>query len=746
MNMTTNSRNRILRSACSLGLGLTLLNTGVTLAQDQRSAPGGQRAGIIDEVIVTAQKREESIQDVPVSISVVGAEQLQNMHVTQLSDIGSYVPGLQVIDGGTPGQTGLTLRGLAQVGSGQTVGIYLDDAPVGSSSFYARAYAFSLDLLPYDVQRMEVLRGPQGTLYGASAIGGLLKYVTYAPDPNKFELRAGADVFGMADADKRGMGGRFGINAPLIEGKLAVRASYAYQHTPGFIDNFMTGRKDQNEYDQKGGRISLLWQPSDDVSLELSGLWQGIDSENNATQRFTLPPIVPMAGERTNGNLTDEPFHKQVDYYAATLKWNLGWANFTSATTYSDTVTDQVSDATWSYGIVYDLYLGIPVPEAVVPFTLNMRLKKFSEELRLQSNSGGKVEWLLGAFFTDEKNDNFQRLDGYYRDGSSITDMPVLADLALPTKYREYSLFGNLTYKFTDRFDITAGLRWARNDQEFAEIDEPGPLLPGQSVFGESSEDVWTYMFSPRFHVSDDTMVYARVANGYRPGGPNVPLAGAPPMVDSDTVVNYEIGLKSEFLDRRAFIDAAVYYMDWTDIQVGVVNDGISYLANAAKAKSKGVELSAAVMPVDGLRFGVTVAYADSYLTADVPPPGPGLRGDQLPNVPKWSGSLTADYGFALSSDWQGSVGAGYRYTGKRLSAVASDPDVVNTRAYAALDLNASVANERWTVRLFVKNVTDKNVGTVMATMTDAAFSAPQYVYGTVLQPRTIGLGLDFTF
>jgi len=744
MNMTTSSRNRILRNACGLALGLTLLNTGVTQAQDQRPAQGGQRAGIIDEVVVTAQKREESIQDVPVSISVVGGQQLQDMHVTQLNDIAGYVPGMQIVSGGSPGQTGLTLRGLAQVGSGQTVGIYLDDAPVGASSFYARASAFSLDLLPYDVQRMEVLRGPQGTLYGASTIGGLLKYVTYAPDPNKFELRAGADVFGMADADKRGMGGRFGVNAPLIEGKLAVRASYAYQHTPGFIDNFVTGRKDQNEYDQKGGRIALLWQINDDASLELSGLWQGINSDDNATQRSSLPPIVPVGGGRLNGNLTREPFHKQLDYYSATLKWNLGWANFTSASSYSDTVTDQISDASASYGILYNLLVGIP--DAVAPFELNMRLKKFTEELRLQSASEGRVEWLLGAFFTDEKNDNFQRIDGYFPDGSPIAALPILAKLALPTKYREYSLFGDLTYKFTDRFDITAGVRWARNDQEYAEIDEPGPLLPGQSVFSKSSEDVWTYMFSPRFHVTDDTMVYGRVANGYRPGGPNAPLAGAPPTVDSDSVVNYEIGVKSEFLDRRAFIDAAVYYMDWTDIQVAVVNDGISYLANAAKAKSKGVEVSAAVMPVDGLRFGLTVAYADSYLTGDVPPPGPGLKGDPLPNVPKWSGSLSADYAFDLSSDWRGSVGAGYRYTGKRPSAVASDPDVIISDGYGALDLNASVANEHWTVRLFVRNATDKNTESTIATLTDVAFSAPQFVYGTVLQPRTVGLGVDFTF
>lgn len=744
MNITTNFRSRYgaLHGACALSLGLAFLDTGVALAQDQTQ--GAQRAGVIDEIIVTAQKREENLQDVPVSISVVGDEQLQNMHVTQLTDIGAYVPGLQVNSGGSPGQTSLTLRGLAQVGPGQTVGTYLDDAPVGSSSFYARGSIFSLDLLPYDVQRIEVLRGPQGTLYGASTIGGLLKYVTHAPDLNKFQLRAGADVFGIADANKRGVGGRFGFNSPLIDGKLAVRASYAYQHTPGYIDNAARNLKDQNEYDQKGGRIALLWQPSEDVSLELTGLWQSVDSDNNAFQQSSLPPVIrPIDGGRVNANWVDERFNKSVDYYAATFKWNLGWANFTSATSYSDSSTDQVNDATPVYGVFYSLVLGIP--DARVPFALNLRLKKWTEELRLQSGSDGPVEWLVGAFFTDEKSTNFQTANGLFPDGSPIAVLDPLAKLALPTKYREYSGFGDLTYKFTDRFDVTAGVRWARNDQDFREIDEPGPLLPGNNVHGKSSEDVWTYMLSPRLHVSDETMVYARVASGYRPGGPNAPLAGADPTVDSDSVVNYEIGMKSEFFDRRAYVDATVYFMDWTDIQVAVAREGVSFLANAGKAESRGVELSSAVMPLDGLKLGLTLAYADAYLTADVPDPGPGLSGDQLPNVPKWSGSLSADYSFALASDWQGNVGAGYRYTGKRLSSVESDPDVITAKSYGALDLNASLANDHWTVRLFIRNATDKNAEITNALQINA-LRQRQFVYGTVLQPRTIGLGVDFTF
>lgn len=735
--------NTSLRNACASSLGLALLAGAPALAQEQ--AAGGQRAGIIDEIIVTAQKREESLQDVPVSISVVDDQQLQNLHVTQLTDIAAYVPGFQVDSGGSPGQTVLSLRGVAPIGPGQTVGTYIDDTPVGSSSFYARGSVFALDLLPYDIERLEVLRGPQGTLYGASSIGGLLKYVTRSPDLSNFEVRAGAEALSMSDADDLGVGGRVGVNAPLVEGKFAVRASYAYQRTPGYIDNTALGLEDQNEYEQDGGRIALLWQISDAVSLRLSGMWQSVDSDDNATEVSTLPPsLTPIGGGRSNNNVLSQPFTKDLAYYSATLNWDLGWASLLSATSYSDTDTLQIQDGTPTYGIVYDLFAGIPDGKA--PFTLGLGLEKWTQELRLTSNSKGRVEWLVGGFFTDEDSSNTQLVRSYFSDGTTpIPGLDPLADLSLPTTYREYGIFGDFTYKFTDRFDVTVGARWSTNDQKFAQISAGGPLIPAGITPGKSSENVWTYMVSPRFHMSEDTMLYGRVASGYRPGGPNVELAGAPPQVDSDSLVNYEVGLKSEFYEHRAFVDVALFYMDWKDIQLSVARGGVSFLDNAGKAESRGVELSAAVVPVDGLRLGINGAYTDATLTEDVPPPGVGLAGDRLPRIPEWSGSLTADYSFPLRGDWTARVGGGYRYVDERLSAVASDPNAVTADSYSALDLNASLSSERWSVRLYARNVTDERADLSRDLQTDA-LDQPVFVTATPLQPRTIGLALDVTF
>lgn len=697
----------------------------------------------IAEIIVTAQKRAENLQEVPVSISVVGNQQLQDFHVTQLADVAGYVPGFQVDSTGSPGQTLLTLRGVAPVGPGQTVGTYIDETPVGSSSFYARGVQFALDLLPYDIDRLEVLRGPQGTLYGASTMGGLLKYVARAPDLKETEFRAGAEVSSIADADDMGYGGRVAVNAPLVDGKFAVRASYAYQLTPGYIDNPVLGLEDQNEYTQDGGRLAFLWQLSDAASLKLSGVWQSIDTDGNASEVYSLPPdMEPLDGGRTDTNVVPQPFTKDLAYYSATLDWDLGWASFISATSYSDTDTVQVQDGTPIYGIVYDLFAGIP--DGVAPFTLSLGLEKWTQEFRLSSDTEGKVEWLVGAFYTDEDSSNHQVVRSFLPDGTPIAGLDPLADLSLPSTYQEYAFFGDFTYKFTDRFDVTVGARWSKNDQEFAQVSAGGPLVPEGRDPGKSSEDVWTYMVSPRLRVDDDTMIYARVASGYRPGGPNVALANAPTQVDSDSLVNYEVGMKTEFMDRRAYIDVAAFFMDWEDIQLTVSRGGVSFLDNAGTAESKGLELTAALMPSDGLRLGLNAAYTDAQLTEDVPPPGSGLDGDRLPRVPEWSGSLTVDYTFPIGS-LSGRVGGGYRYVDERLSAVESDSDAIPADSYTALDLNAGLSSDRWSLRLFVRNATDED-GVLTSSITNNALNQPQYVSAVPLQPRTIGLSLDVTF
>ncbi|MBY8821906.1 TonB-dependent receptor domain-containing protein [Sphingomonas colocasiae] len=730
-------------------LGVRRTPQGAYLIQGGGAAPGesgaGSAAAEIEsaDIVVTAQKREENLQDVPISISVVGGEKLRQTGASQLTDFGPYVAGLQVDSGGTPGQSTLSLRGIAPIGASTTVGTYLDDAPVGSSSLYARSPSFTLDLLPYDIERVEILRGPQGTLYGASSIGGLLKYVTIAPDLDDFSGKAGAEIFGIRHGEDMGYAGQARVNIPLVPGKLGLAASYAYRKSPGYVDNVQTGKRDVNDYRQEGARISLLWQATEDFSVRLSGLWQTIDAADTARIIEDLATGARIGDGMSSFYYLEQPFRKKLHYYAATLDYDLGFAQLTSASTYSRTRTMQVQDVSRIYGAVFPLF-GAP-DAGLSPATLNLDLKKVTQEVRLTSPSRGRFEWQLGLFYTYEKSGNDQLVNAYDFGGAPIAGLDPFVVGSLPSTYREYAVFGNATYRFSDRFDVTGGLRWAKNRQRFSQISA-GFLLPPGEVPGRSSEDVVTYSVSPRFHVGDDSMIYARVASGYRPGGPNLTLPGVPPMVGSDSLVNYELGFKSMLFDRRVTIDLAAFYMDWKDIQIGVVVNGASALANAGSARSQGVEAAITWQPVEGLRLGASGAYTDARLAADMPAGTGGLDGDRLPSIPKWSGSLTADYSTAVTDTVGIRLGAGLRHTGNRLSDVASSPLTLPIRSYSALDLNAALTiDDRWTVRAYARNVTDSG-GAVSRGLSTDAFGQPSHILVVPTQPRTIGLAVDLAF
>jgi len=695
------------------------------------------------EIIVTAQKRTENLQDVPISISVLSGENLQQSGAVQLVDFGAYTPGLQVDSTGTPGQSTISLRGVAPVGPSQTVGTYLDDAPVGSSSLYARSAVFALDLLPYDIQRIEILRGPQGTLYGASSIGGLLKYVTVTPSLDGFSGKVGGEVFTIDHANDVGYAVQGMVNAALVPGKLGISASYAYRDTPGYVDNIQTGKKDQNGYWQEGARVSLLWQPDEALSVRLSGMWQTIDADGNANVVEDLVTDERIGDGLSNWNYLDEKFRKKIQYYASTIDYDFDFATLTSATTYSRMKTLQIQDASRLYGTLFPLF-GLPEP-GLSPFTLRLNLKKWTQEVRLTSPSSGNFEWMVGGFYTYENSDNKQLANSYFMDGTSIPGLDPLAVAELPSKYREYAVFGNVTYRFSDAFDITGGLRWARNKQRFRQISE-GAIIPTANDPGRSSESVLTYSLSPQFHVNDDTMLYARVASGYRPGGPNVTLPGVEPTVGSDSLVNYEVGLKSILFDRTLTLDLAAFYMDWKDIQLSVDFNGVSGLANAGSARSQGLEASLQWRPVPGLALGATGAYTDAKLTSDTPPSVGGFDGDRLPRIPKWSGSLTADYTFNIDETASLRIGGGLRHTGRRLSAVESDPNAVWAKSYTALDLNAALTlDESITIRAYARNVTDKQAAITRDMLTDG-LGIPYAIGVTPLQPRTIGVALDLSF
>ena len=726
---------------------MLLASAAATLAASAGAARAQELAAEADEIIVTAQKRAENVQDVPASVSVVGAARLESFHSTQLTDIAASVAGVQIDSGGTPGQTIISLRGVAPIGPGQTVGTYLDDTPVGSSSLYTRAGEFTLDLLPYDIDRIEVLRGPQGTLYGASSIGGLLKYATKPVDLEDFGARAGADLFDVAHGGGTGWAARGAVNVPLVAGKLGLTASYGYQHTPGYIDNIVTGEKDQNDFSQQAGRVALRWEATPDISVRLSAIYQKIDSDDNATTLLFDTPAQDAVAGYANNNLVDQPFRKEFQYYSATADWNLGFATLTSATSYSETETTQVQDGSGDFAVLFPIF-GAEVGKS--PFRLDLDLTKWTQEVRLTSPTGGTLEWLIGGFYTHEKSNNEQTARAQTMDGAPIPGIDPFAVVRLPSTYEEYAAFGNVTLRLSDWFDVSLGLRYAHNAQDYTQISF-GPLfqlLGGDQLNpGDSSESVFTYSVSPRFHLSEDVMVYGRVATGYRPGGPNAILTGfEKPEVSSDRLTNFEIGLKSEFLDRRALINVALFYMDWKDIQITVLCPGVSgcsYLDNAGTASSQGVELTMALRPTAGLSVGFNAAYTDAKLTDDAPTVF-GVDGDVLPRIPKWSASVTAEYSAPLAGDWIAGVGGAVRFVDDRVTAFSLSPTRRRIEGHTAVDANASVSNERLTFRLFAKNLFDSKG--LQSVIPNSDISGTPYLAGTRLQPRTVGLAADIRF
>ncbi len=764
-------RRHSLTSAITITLALGL--AGPALAQqaapaDAQAAPTAQE---LDVVTVTANKRTENIREVATAVTKLSGDQLENINATQMSDYANYVPGLQVQDSGSPGKTQVSMRGIAAMSPGSTVGTYVDEAPIGSNSLYQQATLFNLDLLPYDIDSVEVLRGPQGTLYGAGAMGGLIKYVMKKPDTTQNEFRIGMGIADTQGADGASFNYRVGGNLVLAQDEVALRASFASNEPNGYVDNLVNGREDINDASQSNGRASILFK-TDKASVQFALMKQKIDSPNNSTIALDPTTHDDIYG-LSNFVGVDEVFKKDIENYALTVDYDLGWANLVSATSYSDISTSITNDLTYSYGD-YPLLFGLPSGSAYI--TQDLRLTQFTQEVRLSSKADAPFEWLLGGFYDDERGDNHQFVGLNQFDGSPLpapfdSIVGVLGDLYLPSTYEETAVFGNAAYKFNDWFKLGAGVRWSRNKQEFTQDAVAGLLAPIGTEFNTSEEDVTTWSITPQFQVSEDVMVYGKVSTGYQPGGPNVVINGLPPQVDSSTLTSYEIGMKSAFADNRVLLDVAAYQIKWEDIQVASLVNGVSGLVNGGEATSNGLEVSANFRPIDGLTLGVNAAYNDANIDEDFPlitVPGAtggqsfintGLKGDRMPYVPDVTWSATADYYLPLTGDWGMNVGGGYRYVDDRITETTfRQVDVggavegttitrgLDIDSYQALDLYLSVSNANWSIRGYMKNAFDERAYSTMANVTSPVTGLTHHTSATPIMPRTFGIEVDYRF
>ena len=701
----------------------------------------------LEEVVVTAQKRSERLIDVPLSVSVLSSTALANLGATQLRDYANTVPGLTFTSTGV-GQSTLSLRGVTTgVPIGATVGVYVDDVPYGSSGPFAYGAQLALDVGLFDLDRIEILRGPQGTLYGSSTMGGLLKYVSKQPDSNELDLGL---TSGFSSTNDGGLNykGAIVANVPIVTGQAALRASAFYSRDGGYVDNDTLGLHDVNRSRVYGSRLDLLLKPLDALTIRLDGYLQDIFREGTAAVDYTLTGL-PVAGELTQRRPFSEPFEQQFRLASATVNYNFGVAELTSITSYQTARTLLFHDLSGSYVPLLELYgfgtyTGVGLPE-------NLTTNKLTQEVRLASGAAGSLQWLLGGYYTHESSQNNQVFD--LLDAAGQPAPNDLFTYSTPTTYEERAGFADLTYRLTSRFDVSGGIRYARDEQKYTQIGS-GALV-GSEPARSSTENVVTYLANARYHFDDYATGYVRFATGYRPGGPNfvaadplTHLPAGPSTYKADNLKSYEAGFKTQAPGGLWGIDIATYYIKWSDIQVATSRGGFSVIVNAPDgATIRGAELNVTAHPVPNVLLNGAFAYQDARLSgADVDLGA--RRGERLPDVPRVSAALNADYAIPLPRFHPG-IGATLRYVSDRWSSFDNSQLYPQYRlpAYGVVDLRSSLAldvttGHPVTLQLFVHNLLDKR-GQLSAF---GYYSAPGTTAVTLLQPRTIGINASTEF
>ncbi|GMU69906.1 MAG: TonB-dependent receptor [Steroidobacteraceae bacterium] len=670
----------------------------------------------LEEVVVTAQKRSESLQDVPFSVVAVTSENMQRSGSSNIVDLARNVPGLAITDLG-PGQSQVAIRGISagqvvrdQAGVKESVGIYLDESPISVA-------LFTPDLDLFDLERFEVLRGPQGTLFGAGSSSGTVRYITAQP---KLGTMEGALQLGGHEGTDSDFGGsiKAAVNLPLGD-KVALRATGYYDELAGFIDSYYPGRgvrRDVNGGEKTGGRLALLFAPNDSLRITPRLVYQKLETDGfprvdvysilGNPYTTSEPPVDP--GERGQVTQLREGLDDDFTLADLTIDYDFGGATLTSVSSYTDREVKVTRDASQLTGsVTFDLTFGQPsgyFPEEVrldSPLIDTTKLEAFSQELRLASNGDGQFRWLIGGFYQQVDRTYGQdlptpgydailtrRFDATSADFNAPPDTPYFSHLTYD--FKQFALFGEGTWRFNDQWSLTGGLRYYDFDEDrlltfagvFADMgytDEPG----------STSSDG----FSPRailaFRPNDDVLVTAQYSRGFRLGGINDPLNvtlcqgndidvyGGHPTWDDEKTQNYELGLKTTLADGRVQFNAAAFYTDIDGLQV-IADAGScsSRIILNAQARSVGGEIELFARPNEHWDFGVSATYANSEITKSqtdtVGNPIAGIRkGNRLPTAPEFQAAASATYSWAWSTTLDSYVTFTFQHVGSSYTQLA---------------------------------------------------------------------------
>jgi iron complex outermembrane receptor protein len=709
------------------------ISAGLMAASSIAASDSSNQGSPLEEIVVTAQKREQRLQDVPVPVTAIDTQALVQTDQVSIKNFYTSVPGLDFSQGQW-GEPRIFIRGIvSNPYANPTTGILVDDVPYGLSVNQNGGGAPDID--PGDLARIEVLRGPQGTLYGSDSMGGLIKYVTIDPSTEALSGRlevGGQKIQGGSDL---GYDVRGSVNVPVTD-TLAVRASAFTRTDPGYLDNVLTGRNDVNRNDVDGGRLAALWKPSDDLSVKVNALLQDARAQGAGFEQPELgdlkQSVLPPGGQ----------YDRLTQAYSGIVNAKVGTVDLVSLTGYNIDSFKSYLDLSPLFGGLNPIFFpGAGGTGAL--YNIDQHTRKFSEELRASTQLGSHVDLLVGAFFTDERNLTNENL---YAVNPSLQNVGTyFYPFFPPFTYREAAIFADLTFHVTDQFDVQVGGRQSQIRESQPAFADTGALASPPTAAVSSTQSPFTYLVTPEFRFTPDLMLYARIASGFRPGGFNPASLGVNlPSYQPDRTYNYELGLKGDVLDHKVTLDASVYYIEWKGIQLLALNPttNISYYVNGSNAKSEGIELSVDIRPLTGLTISSWVTLSDAELTDSLPAGGGvyGNTGDPLPYSARFSGNLSVEQRFPLSSKFDGVVAASARYVGERFSAFAADSTTprLEMPAYAEFGLRFGVVAGSWNFNGYMNNLANRRG------ITDVYTYVPGAVF--VIQPRTVGLNVTKNF
>lgn len=651
-----------------------------------------------EAITVTAPKREELLQRVPMSIDAITTQEIDSRGATEFSDVAREIPSVTVVDRG-PTQTQIVLRGISPIVGASTVGYNVDGLSL-SANFNQP------DVSMFDVERVEVLRGPQGTLYGEGSMGGNINIITNKADATrydqKFDIVSSTTNEGGSNHNFNGM-----INLPLIEDRLALRVTGNSASQSGFVDNRFLGQQDINDTRTNSVRAAARWILSDRALLTVTADYQKAKLGGPAEVNAAL-------GQLTTDVPVPQPQSDRINLYSLEFNYDLGWSDLT----FIGGAMLRDSDVQLDAGLGPDY-----------PGFYNSGQQTVSTEFRLASKRSGPLTWVGGLFLKRWDRNNTIWTNGFPVAPGFVTKYIAAAQFDTETA----ALFGEANYALSNTLTGTVGLRaFEQREHDFTMDHLPDiPYVLDDANLRKTFRDV-----SPKFGLAwqrtPTSLYYANIAKGYRAGGTNTLHAtnpGAPLSYDADVVWSYEAGLKHSSFDGRIVTNGALFYSDWNNLQIlgTPENSLLGYTTNAGRASSRGIELEVHAHPVEAFDFGVGATWSDAVLKEAAQG---GVPGNTLPFVPKIAYSANVRYERPAFAGWDAVARADYSWRDKSYRDVTNTPDTLMP-SYGLANVRAGLESGLWSAYLFVNNVTD-----VRAELDRNA----GYVYRNI--PRTVGVNI----